>query len=318
MRTRRFRSLLTRRRVEAVITGIIAGSIIASLLALRGQLAAVQWQFDARLFALASSLLVAAIVAWAFVWAWMVRHVSCAPVPLRHLAQVYLYSNAAKYVPGAIWNYVARAYLGEQQGVRPSRIWVATFVEIVGALFTGCTLYLVSVLLPHQHRPFLPAGALLVFSVLLLAAVSPPAMAVWVRLARSIRRQPWQLPVTFTYGWVVYAGFLVLSIAMWLVVGLAYFLLLQSLWPVPAASLMEVTGLVAFSVVASLIAIGVPQGIGIKEGVLTLGLGAIVPLPVALSIALLARVWLIAGDIMSVVLWWAAWRLEHRFRPRAT
>jgi hypothetical protein len=69
-------------------------------------------------------------------------------------------------------------------------------------------------------------------------------------------------------------------------------------------------------VAAGMAAIGFPQGIGVKEAVLIFGLGFSLPLSQAVSVALLSRAWIIAGDLLALAAWWAADRIYLRINPR--
>jgi hypothetical protein len=133
-----------------------------------------------------------------------------------------------------------------------------------------------------------PLLVVMVQPSLLIRAVN----AVLVRLGRArlevrVRRQDSLL-------WVA------LYAANWVAGGLSLYFLTLAIHPLPAAALFDVVGIVALSGVLSLIAFFVPGGWGIREVSLTLALRPYLPLPLALAVPLLFRLWLIVGEIFWV------------------
>jgi len=292
------------KRAQAVVVGLIVGSIITAVLRLWGPISQIHWKFDIRYLLLSIGLVVVTIIGWAWVWAWMVRSLNPNPIALRQLASIYIYSNVAKYVPGSVWNYVARAHLGRQQDISQRQIWVANFVEVVTALFTGLTLYGVSLLWPHRHQPMLPTWMILLAALILCLSVSPIGLDILLRIITVFQRKGdvEQSPVR-VQGEYIFV-YLIMSLIIWVIISFAFFMLIQSLYPLPFQHLTEVTGAYSFSFVAGLLAVGLPQGLGVREGILVVVLSSLVPLPLSFSIAIMTRFWLVMCDLLSVILWW--------------
>jgi hypothetical protein len=76
-----------------------------------------------------------------------------------------------------------------------------------------------------------------------------------------------------------------------------------SVYPAQNFHAVELVGGWLFSFVAGLLAIGVPQGIGVRDGILVLFLSASMPLPAAIALATLSRLWLIIGDFVTPLVW---------------
>jgi len=290
-------------RLQAALVGLIIGSIIALLIRLWDQIQRIPWRFNGWYLSLSVVLLVMGIVGWAIVWSWMLQRLGKQRLPLRETASVYIYGNAAKYVPGAVWNYFARVYLGQRQGVEMRRMWIANLIEILVSLCTGLILYGGSLLWPHIHRPFLPKQLIVILITALLAVISPPVLHVLDSSVRKLYGQSSQHePVLLSWSNLV--AYVVFSCITWLLIGLAFYFLVQSVYRLPLDYLPEAIGVWSLSVVAGLAAIGIPQGLGVKEGILVMAMNAVVPLPVALSISVLSRVWLIVCDLVATLSWW--------------
>lgn len=293
-------------RLQAALVGLIAGSIVTLLIRLWGQIQQIQWRFNGWYLSLSIVLVVMGIVGWAIVWSWMLQQLGQQRLSLRETIRVYIYSNAAKYAPGAVWNYFARVYLGQKQGVKARRMWTANLIEVVVSLCTGLILYTGSLLWPHVHHPFLTKQQLVILTTILLAVTSPPVLHMLDLLIRKLQRQQNFQHQPVILSWGSFVGYVAFSCITWLLIGLAFYFLVQSIYPLPLSYLPEAIGVWSLSVIVGLAAIGIPQGLGVKEGILVVALNAIVSMPVAISISVISRFWLIACDLIAMLSWWLA------------
>jgi uncharacterized membrane protein YbhN (UPF0104 family) len=283
------------------LQGVLAAAIVISLVVVVARrwddVRAQDWQVSPLPLALSVGIVVSAIILWACAWALIVRRFGAVERPVREVASVYLYSNLARYLPGAIWNLFARAYLGQQRGLGQRRIWTATVLDLTVAIATGLLLY--AVMAPAAGLALLSPLLSGSIALLLMGVVSPPAL-------RAVTRYPGgRASHRIVLGWAQYAAYVGVSCAIWLAIGVAFHLFVAGLFPVEPAFLPAAIGLWSLSVVAGLVAIGVPQGLGVKEGLLVLGLSAVLPGPVATAIAVGSRLWMILCDIVAVGVWWS-------------
>jgi hypothetical protein len=114
--------------------------------------------------------------------------------------------------------------------------------------------------------------------------------------------------------WSEYGAYFALSYAIWTGIGVAFYLFIAGLYPVEPGFVPAAVGLWSLSVVAGLAALGIPQGLGVKEGLLVLGLSATLPVPVATAVAIASRLWMIVCDLMAVGIWWGLSTIETRRR----
>ncbi|MCS6800715.1 MAG: hypothetical protein RMM58_09740 [Chloroflexota bacterium] len=295
------------------LPGAFAVAIIAAMAAIAirrwEDVRAQEWQVAPALLALSVAIVVAVVLLGTLAWAVVVRHLGAARASVREIASIYLYSNLARYLPGAVWNLAARAYLGHRQGLGQRQIWIATAIDLTVAVATGLLLYSVTVAAGGAAvvPPLLAAGGALA----LFAAVSPPSLR---RLSRLLGRGAGPTEVL---QWRVYIAYLGASCAAWGGMGVAFFFFVAGLYPVTGSFALSAIGLWSLSAVAGLAAVGVPQGVGVKEGVLVLGLSSALPAPAALAIALASRLWLMLCDVIAAGVWWGAAALAARSRcPR--
>jgi len=297
-------------RIQAGIVGAILGSIISVIIKLWGPIQAIQWHFEGRYLGLSIFLVIATVIEWAVVWSWMVQKMSDEPTSLHQIINIYMYGNLSKYLPGSVWNYVARGYLGHKRGIGVRRVGFASLIEIVVSIATGLLLYAGSLIWPHIHQPFLSQWILFAIFLILMLAISPPAIRRLDPIINKIRKKAPNTSPPVQLNWKYFTIYNLLSWQVWLVIGIAFFLLAMSIYPLSLRQMPEVIGGFSFSIIVGLIAIGIPQGLGVREGVLTLSLQALVPLPVALSISLFSRFWLVLCELLATLLWWGFDRLS--------
>lgn len=301
------------RRLQAAVVGLILGCIIYAVYKLWNQIVALRPVVQPGWLLLSVGIVSLTILGWALVWSWLMGRFSGGQGLFTQTVSAYMYGNAAKYVPGAVWNFFARAYLGGRAGLNTRKVWTATLFEFASLILTGLILYTVSLLFPHRHPALLPWPVLALGIAALLALLSPPALrAIDARLQRG---KPPQSP-SQTIGWNTYALYLLLSLVNWSAVGLAFYLFVRSLYPAPPELAPELVGIWSLAVAAGMLAVGIPQGIGVKEGILLVGLTAFFSLPQALAISVLSRAWIIGSDLLALALWWGIDQLFLRRKLR--
>jgi hypothetical protein len=303
------------RRIQAALVGAIAGSMIAVVLKLREQIIDYPWDFQPAYLVLSTTLVVIATLYWAIFWAWMLKRMYGSQASLVQTANIYIYGNTAKYLPGSVWNYFARGYLGTRIGIPASSVWIVSLYEILLALFTGAAVYLLSLGFPHQHQPAFSIEWVGLVTVGLFLSLSPPAIQLAISLAGRILKRSSE-GIRMRYSYLDYLTYTSFSFFTWVLVGAGFYLLVRSVIPLPFYQLPEFAGLWGLAVVISLASIGIPQGIGIKEGVLVLAMAASMPVPAAVGIAVLSRIWTIACEVISTGLWWLFGAIGGRIIPK--
>jgi uncharacterized membrane protein YbhN (UPF0104 family) len=312
----RFISQVWISRIQAAVVGAILGSIISVIIKLWSQLQTIQWHFEWRLLFISIFLVIATVIEWAIVWSWMVQKMSDKPASLHQIINIYMYGNLSKYLPGSVWNYVARGYLGHKRGIGIRRVGFASIIEIIVSIATGLLLYAGSLMWPQTRQPFLSQRILFILFLFLILAISPPVVQHLDPIITKIRKPKVTKGSSIKLNWLHFAIYNLLSWQVWLVIGIAFFFLAMSIYPFSLHDMPEVIGGFSFSIVIGLIAIGIPQGLGVREGILTLSLQALVPLPVAISISLFSRFWLVLCELFATLLWWGFDRFSPEYYER--
>lgn len=203
----------------------------------------------------------------------------------------------AKYIPGKVWVVLGRASrAGRFTGHSLKSLSFVSLKEQVVYAWTGLLISLPLVLLwPLPAWGVWPVIAL--FVILGVAGFSDRFRRVFIWVVEKLGGQPPPIPAWKPGSHAALFAFSLLNWACWM---LAFAFFVRA-WA-PGASLLA-----AFAfppgVVLGLLALVLPGGMGVREGVLTALLHAMGhPLELAVTLAVLSRLWFVVGEVFLFVL----------------
>lgn len=224
---------------------------------------------------------------------------------LRKNAKIYSYSTLARRIPGTYWYVAGRMLLYDEEGVAKTTTAAGAVLELASTILSGLLVYLLS--LPFCLSTYLAglpsiwrSGYLgLLIGLLGVVFLRPSlASAVLSRLARFLGKQE----VSVTFGTRDTLTWLTLHSLAWVVGGVVLYLLITALQPFPWTALPAAINMTAAAGLVGLVAFISPSGLGIKELTMAYLLSFYVPLPVAVVLTLLFRLWVISGDFLWALL----------------
>ncbi|MFW5469411.1 lysylphosphatidylglycerol synthase domain-containing protein [Knoellia sp. CPCC 206435] len=235
-------------------------------------------------------------------------------LPLPPSASVFFVGQLGKYLPGSVWSVVAQADLGSRLGVPRRRMGVAGLLSILLSVITGAILGVPAVpaLLARSEDFrwwwFLPA-------LLLLLLLWPRLLNSGVALLlRVLRREPLEHRLTtpaiaLTSMWFVLA---------WLGVGLSVLVLAHALAPERSWGSLVVSSICGFALASAIgmFSFVVPAGVGVRDGILALLLGALMPFPAAIAVVVVSRFFSVLADVVVAASGWAWARSHHLLGSR--
>ena len=291
--------------------------VIAQVLAFMGRslylnwqtLQGYSWQFNYPLLAVAVLAATLTLSLYAWMWYVIIRRLG-GQVSYWQAFRIWFLANLGRYIPGKIWQFVGWFYLGEQAGIGRIQILTTIAVNLGLQTLTGLGLgvmMLALVLGGDLSNRFWPL--LLLIPLGILFAVRPNILEFILNWGLvKLGREPVKLGlrtgdmVLFTFG----------HVGCWVVYGVAFYLFVCSLQPVPIRDLPALGATYAAAWVIGFLSFLTPGGIGVREGALAYLLGFWLPAPVAIVISLLSRVWVTAGELIGTAI---AWRLGPVIHP---
>jgi uncharacterized membrane protein YbhN (UPF0104 family) len=222
------------------------------------------------------------------------------------IVRFYFISQIAKYLPGGFWAIPGRVLLYVTAGVPQAQGAVSVFREIsavfIGAALVGGFGLILGLPITEWMRNVIGIG--LFAAILIIILTQFPIFWIWLNripLLKSATENLAQLEgKNLNLVWLVQACGV--SVVFWALLGIPFRILVLAVSP-EAANLhwMEAAAIFSLSWCAGFVVLVAPAGLGIRETVLAILLSSFIPRADALAVALLARLWWIAGETVWIV-----------------
>lgn len=245
------------------------------------------------------------IEAWRRILAGWGQHLEVLPA-----ARIWVLSSLGKYVPGKVWAIAGMALMAKDAGVAP---WAATASAIMLQALAVGTGAAVAALFGAASLESQKPGMLVGLWVAGGAAVAGVAALVYPPVSRRLLALARIDPGTLSpRPGPVLLG-LVANLVAWLGYGVSLWLLARAVLPVSALTFAPAIAGFAASYVAGLIAVFVPGGLFVREGLLVLMLRGGIGLGPATALAVASRVLLTITELGAAV----PFLILRRGNPRA-
>ncbi len=262
-----------------------------------GQLRAYSW--DIRPFLLGWGFLLAVAAFWMFVRIWQqILHALGARISYRKAYHIWFVSALLRYLPGKMAGLVSMVYLCEKEGISKATCVSSGVLNqafsILSGLTVGAFLIVVHPTGGVDRRTLilglsLVACALAVFPLVVDRVINPFLR----RRGRSVI--VWKMdPRRFLLCYAFY-------VAAWLVWGAGFFILVRSLTDISVAYLPHMAAVFTITYLAGFLSMLTPNGLGVREGLLTALLAPYLPAPVAVVVALVSRIWLTLAEMVCIL-----------------
>jgi len=211
--------------------------------------------------------------------------------------KIFFITDLAKYIPGKVWTMVGKVYMCKEEGVPVSVTSTSVVIQPLIQVISGLLIFFLS--LPFWTKtsnfinnlyfffPLIPIGLLFLHPAIMTKPLN--------FVLRKLKQKPIEINIKYRDILLI----LLLWCGLWVLTGVTYYFLIISVHPFPLSNLPVTIGIFAIAGVSQFLT---PSGIGVLEGMLTVLLGLYFPLPVAILIALLARVWKTISELICVAI----------------
>ncbi len=245
---------------------------------------------------LSLTMLVLLFVLDAFGWLIILSSLAHSPPHLESI-RIWLLSSIARYIPGGIWSYVSRAEMTSKQGVDLPSISVALFLETLLLAASSFVAGLPALIIANGYSLGWWQPLLLVVATMI---VFHPASL------QLLQKLPGKLGKSFSRinlpSFRQMAGLYLYYLIFWCLFGVAFVVFVNMLHPLTETQWLPVASSIGLSFFSGFVMVFVPGGIGVRESVLYLLLTPVIPAPDALLIAIGSRIWIMAGEGLSLFL----------------
>lgn len=212
---------------------------------------------------------------------------------LRRLYGILFISNVAKYIPGGVWQLGSQYHLSRREGLS-GRASILLWVDMA-VLTSGLAIGVSAAALAFVQTPrLLPRWTLVLLALLAFLGTHPRVRRPVLKLLRLTVDDARRIDSAAT--WLRSTGTALIGA---LLLGVHGILLIQAMYP---ESLVPFAASVAAFLAAwaiGFLAFFVPNGFGVREGVLVLLLSPWLPGPAAVALALASRLVSLGADMIS-------------------
>lgn len=220
----------------------------------------------------------------------------------RHVGRnmkIWSYANLAKRIPSPIWYIGSRALLYEKRGLSKTTISLLSTLELILIILSATGTFLLTLpfwaVPPDLGRRLGASWFVLLLLPLCLVLVHPRILqAIWHRFGRH------ELPERLR--WRDSAFWLALYLLIWLIGSAILFSVVNMFNPLPLSQFIPIVGIWVVANTLSLVGTLTLTGIGVREISLTVLLGQILPIPLALVIAIVVRLVWMGGELGGALL----------------
>ena len=281
----------------------LAGLVVVVFLALYlvrnwSEVQAYPWSIDWTRLGLASLCVLAAYTGFVLSWRRILERLG-GRLSVRDAHRIWYIGNLARYVPGKVLQLAGTAYLARAKGVSPvltvsASLTSQLFVLTAGLVVAASTLPELGARTAELDGAW-PIG--LGIAALLLLLVLSPALDVAYRVGlRALGRSEYHASVPLAERVVLLAA----NLVTWGIFGTGFWLFVRAVAPIESDALLPMIGISAAGYVGGYLAIFVPGGLGVREGLYALLLAAWIPPSMAVAIAISCRLWLTACELLPV------------------
>jgi len=286
------------RWVERIAALGVLGFLAVYLVRNGSEVLAHPWRVDWTGLALATACVLAAYSGFVLSWRRILGRLG-GPLGALDAHRIWYIGNLGRYVPGKVLQLAGTAYLARAKGVSPV---LTVSASLTSQAFVLCAALVVAALtLPELAAERGGLGALwpigLAVAGALLLFVLTPGLDFAYRLAlRLLGRSEYFEALPVGEKLVLLAG----NLLAWLAFGAGFWLFVRAVAPIDADTLLPMIGISAAGYAVGYLAVFVPGGLGVREGIYALLLAAYVPPSMAVAVAILCRVWLTACELLPV------------------
>jgi hypothetical protein len=254
-----------------------------------------------------STLLVATLVAMAFrywgvyIWRVILRELGSPSLPhFNIMTSVYAKAWMGRYVPGKVTWIAGKIYLANALGISKSRLAVSALLEggmQIVALFS-MSLLLLGLDPRLDVIPSAPKFVMVGVAVLCLLILNPRIFNALIRKAYIVIKKREPGPELTINGKAAFKSFYLYSIGA-IMSGTSFFLLARAVDPGISPNLfLYCIGAYNLAGAVGMATPLLPNGIGVRDGVLLVLLTIVLPAEIALALTILSRLWSAAVDVL--------------------
>lgn len=285
----------------AVIVAIIIFLFIKTLVANWSQVQDFEFDLNIPLYIFSTLILIFVVVLWSVFWNLLLRDLNFKQLSFIDSFNIQVQAWFGKYIPGKVGIIGIKFYLGQEKGIDNTTVGISVIYENI---FQIVSAFLVSIPILFYYsfkelgdNPLLYQILPLLFIIGLFVFIHPRVFFYFANLGlRLFKKQPISADFFLSISQIIkYVTLYSLGIVL---NGIAFFLFINSITSVSFEFLIPIIGIYNFAGIIGMLAVFVPAGLGVREGIIVLLLQAYMPLEIVIFISILSRLWVTITDLI--------------------
>jgi uncharacterized membrane protein YbhN (UPF0104 family) len=234
----------------------------------------------------------------ALLWHYITVKNHCS-IPLEKAVIAWMYSMLGKFVPGTVFYVGGRLYFYSREGASKKLVSFCFIFENVCTLLAATSLFIISLFFINADFINQYKYLAVLFLVLLFVLINPFFIKTGMNLLLKIfKKNPIEISISYKDIFFI----IMLYIVNWLILGLGFYMLVNSIVVVEIRDFFFIAGSYALACIIGILAVFAPSGIGVRESIMVLTLRAIISEPIAIVVSVIARIWATIGELVLVLL----------------
>lgn len=200
----------------------------------------------------------------------------------------YLYSILGKYIPGKVFMLAARLVYYDKEGAKKRKVSICFLIENILTLLGAALLFIISLLFfPNNllsDYKYLTVGLIVLFFII----INPKILNIFLGILERITKK---IDLKLTFNYIEMLKLVFLFIINWSIVGIGFYILVCSIYTIPLSQALYTAGVFALAAIIGILSIFAPSGLGVREGIIVLGLSMIMPSEYAVILSVISRLW---------------------------
>jgi len=234
-----------------------------------------------------------------------------APITFAQSVWMIATTQIGKYVPGKVWYMIGRVYVGKKASIEGKSLALSMVLETCLLHVTGGIIFLITTLIAGNYN----VTWLTISVVLIIAAITilhPKILGPFANFFLRLVKKP-QITSNLTYGKIIQIS--VYFFILWIGQVVGFYFLVSAIYPIPFFRIPNLASAYTLAWITGSVAIFAPGGLGVREGVMTLMLSPILPVPLAIAISFVTRVWI---TIFEAIVFFVGLIIQRRTTPKAS
>lgn len=204
------------------------------------------------------------------------------------------YSEFGKYVPGKVFGYAILFHEYSKGNKSKVQLSFSMFLELLASVLSAALLFIISLFLTDIQEFKIYRFTALALLILFFILINPCIINYFTSwIFKITSREPVMLDISY-----LDLIKMILFYAMnFMIFGFSFMLFIKSFYDVSFSDYPFITGTTAAAGLIGLLAVFVPAGLGVREGIVVFALKFIIPPYFAGIISLTSRIWIIFGEL---------------------